>query len=84
MFDPIPQCFRAARRVLHITAMTDIIKSFRELIVWQKSMDLAVRAYKTAKKLPAEDRVALGHQIRKSSVSMPSRFTVPASRLDQP
>jgi 23S rRNA-intervening sequence protein len=35
--------------------MTDIITSFRELIVWQKSMDLAVRAYNTAKKLPSED-----------------------------
>ena len=42
-----------------IRGMADIITSFRELIVWQKSMDLAVRAYNTAKKLPSEDRMLL-------------------------
>ena len=48
------------------------ITSFRDLLVWQKSMDLAVRCYKTAQKLPKADQMVLGYQIRKSSVSMPS------------
>jgi four helix bundle protein len=60
--------------------MTDTIKSFRELFVWQKSMDLAERAYRTAKRLPAEDRMVLGYQIRKSSVSMPSNIAEGFSR----
>jgi four helix bundle protein len=64
--------------------MTDIITSFRELIVWQKSMDLAVRAYNTAKKLPSEDRRVLGYQIRKSSVSMPSNIAEGFSRHSRP
>jgi four helix bundle protein len=64
--------------------MTDIITSFRELIVWQKSMDLAVRAYNTAKKLPSEDRTVLGYQIRKSSVSMPSNIAEGFSRHSTP
>lgn len=48
------------------------ISSFRDLLVWQKSMDLAVRCYKTAQCLPKADQMVLGYQIRKSAVSMPS------------
>ena len=28
------------------------IESFRDLLVWQKSMDLAVRSYRTAEQFP--------------------------------
>jgi four helix bundle protein len=39
-----------------------------------------VRAYDTVRKLPAEDRMVLGYQIRKSSVSMPSNVAEGFSR----
>jgi four helix bundle protein len=64
--------------------MTDTITSFRDLVVWQKSMDLAVRAYRTAKSFPREDRIVLGYQIRKSSVSMPSNIAEGFSRHSRP
>jgi len=64
--------------------MTDTITSFRDLLVWQKSMDLAVRAYRTARTLPKEDRMVLGFQIRKSSVSMPSNIAEGFSRHSRP
>jgi len=47
-------------------------------------MDLAVRAYGTVRKLPAEDRMVLGYQIRKSSVSMPSNVAEGFSRHSTP
>ena len=47
------------------------IESFRDLLVWQKSMDLAVRCYRTAQLLPRSEQV-LGYQLRKTAVSMPS------------
>ncbi|HEY1309021.1 MAG TPA: four helix bundle protein [Vicinamibacterales bacterium] len=56
------------------------IPSFRDLVVWQKSMDLAVRCYKTARRLPMQDQMVLGYQIRKSSVSMPSNIAEGKSR----
>jgi len=56
------------------------IPSFRDLVVWQKSMDLAVRCYKTARRLPMRDQMVLGYQIRKSSVSMPSNIAEGKSR----
>ena len=47
-------------------------------------MKLAVRAYRTAKAFPREDRMVLGFQIRKSSVSMPSNIAEGFSRHSQP
>ena len=60
--------------------MTPNILSFRDLLVWQKSIDLAVRCYKTARQFPREDQTVLGYQIRKSSVSMPSNIAEGKSR----
>lgn len=48
------------------------INSFRELLVWQKSMDLAERSYKISRRFKREDQLALGHEIRRSGVSIPS------------
>ena len=43
-------------------------------------MDLAERAYRAAKKLPTEDRMVLGYQLRRSSISMPSNIAEGFSR----
>ena len=56
------------------------ITSFRDLLVWQKSMDLAVRCYKAAQRLPKAEQMVLGYQIRKSAVSMPSNVAEGFSR----
>jgi four helix bundle protein len=47
------------------------IKSFRELFVWQKSMDLAERSYRLSRRFKREDQLALGHEIRKTGISIP-------------
>ena len=60
------------------------ITSFRDLVVWQKSMDLAVRSYKAAKRLPTADQTVLGYQLRKSSVSIPSNVAEGFSRHSTP
>ncbi|HEX2462957.1 MAG TPA: four helix bundle protein [Vicinamibacterales bacterium] len=56
------------------------ITSFRQLILWQKSMDLAVQRYQLARRLPRSEQDVLGYQIRKSSVSMPSNVAEGFSR----
>jgi hypothetical protein len=38
------------------------IKDFKDLIVWQKAMDLAVEVYQLVKKLPKEELFALSAQ----------------------
>jgi len=64
--------------------MSTLIRSFRELFVWQKSMDLAVRTYRVAQHLPRDDRPVLGYQLRKSSLSMPSNIAEGFSRHSTP
>jgi four helix bundle protein len=48
------------------------IESFRDLIVWQKSMDLAERVYRATGTLPLNDLYAIGTQARRSSSSIPT------------
>jgi hypothetical protein len=38
------------------------IQSFRNLLVWRKSMDLAVRCYRTAQGLPKSEQQVLGYR----------------------
>ena len=50
------------------------IKSYRDLIVWQKSMDLVKEIYSITKALPKEEQYGLTSQIRRSSISIPSNI----------
>lgn len=46
------------------------IKDFRDLDVWQRSVDLTVEAYRLASRLPVEEKFGLGSQLRRASVSV--------------
>ena len=50
------------------------IRDFKDLHVWQKSMDLAAAVYKTIKLLPKEELYVLSDQIRRAAVSVPSNI----------
>ncbi|MEX0347659.1 MAG: four helix bundle protein [Rhizobiaceae bacterium] len=46
------------------------VKSYRDLIVWQKAMDLSVEIYRVSEAFPNEERFGLISQVRRSSVSI--------------
>ena len=48
--------------------------SYRELIVWQKAMDLVDEVYLLVKELPKEEQFALSNQLRRAVVSIPSNI----------
>src|ERR1041385_7695241 len=48
--------------------------NFKELIVWQKSMDLAKAVYSLSKKLPSDERFGLVAQMQRSAISIPSNI----------
>lgn len=50
------------------------MKGYKDLIVWQKSMDIVVEVYKLIKYLPKEETYALSDQIRRAAVSIPSNI----------
>ena len=48
------------------------IRSFRDLIVWQKAMYLVDLVYRLTKRFPREELFGLKLQMRKAVVSVPS------------
>ena len=48
------------------------VKTYEELVVWQKAMLLAKEVYELQKQLPKEETFGLGDQIRRAAVSIPS------------
>lgn len=54
--------------------------SYRNLIVWQKAKQLVRLVYAEVKKLPADERYALGDQIRRAVVSIASNIAEGAGR----
>ena len=57
-----------------------ITPAHRKLIVWQRSMELAVECNRLASRLPAHERYELSSQIRTASVSIYSNVAEGAGR----
>ncbi|HAQ02458.1 hypothetical protein A2467_00165 [Candidatus Nomurabacteria bacterium RIFOXYC2_FULL_36_8] len=51
-----------------------MLTSFKELIVWQKAMELAKEIYDISKKLPHEEMYSLNSQMKRSAISIPSNI----------
>jgi len=50
------------------------ITSYRDLVCWQKAIELALLVYEVTGKYPADERFALTAHTRKSAVSVPSNI----------
>lgn len=47
------------------------IRTFKDLVVWQKAMELSVQIYRLTKNYPADERYGLTAETRKTSRSIP-------------
>ena len=47
---------------------------YKDLIVWQKAMDLTTEIYRLTKKLPKDELYGLTNQLRRAAVSIPSNI----------
>lgn len=54
--------------------------NYKELIVWQKSVDLVTKIYSVTTNFPNEERYSLTNQIRRSSISVLSNIAEGHSR----
>ncbi|WP_412850350.1 four helix bundle protein [Chryseobacterium sp. PMSZPI] len=54
--------------------------NYKELIVWQKSVDLVTEIYNVTTAFPKEELYGLTSQIRRSSISIPSNIAEGHSR----
>ena len=51
-----------------------MINSYKDLLVWQRSMDLVETIYRITAALPASEQFGLTAQMRRSAISIPSNI----------
>ena len=56
------------------------MEMFKNLIVWQKAMELVKAVYAVSKAFPAEERYALTDQLRRAVTSIPSNIAEGSGR----
>lgn len=50
------------------------VNHYRDLLVWQKSMDVVVRCYKLTETFPSDEKFGLSSQLRRAAVSVPANI----------
>ena len=56
------------------------IKTHKDLIVWQKSVDFVTDIYKFTRSLPDEEKFGIISQLRRAAVSIPANIAEGAAR----
>ena len=54
--------------------MATEVRSYKDLVAWQKSMDLVTAVYRASQGFPKEEIFGLVSQIRRAAVSVPSNI----------
>src|SRR5580704_883837 len=62
------------------SARSSTVRSYRDLIVWQKSLELAEAVYTATKSFPKEEIYGLTSQMRRAAVSVASNIAEGHSR----
>ena len=57
------------------------VQSYRDLLVWQKAIELVKEIYLLTKRLPVEETRGLVPQMRRASISVPSNIAEGNGRL---
>jgi len=60
------------------------MKSYRDLVAWQKGMELVGMVYHLTRGLPKEEQFGLTSQLRRAAVSVPSNIAEGQSRFSKP
>jgi four helix bundle protein len=60
------------------------IRSYRDLLVWKKAMDIADEVFQITKQFPGDERFGLVSQLRRAVVSVPSNIAEGYGRGSRP
>jgi four helix bundle protein len=52
----------------------NVVRTFRDLVAWQRSMELAEAIYAATTRMPPDERFGLTNQLRRAAVSVPSNI----------
>lgn len=56
------------------------VKSYKDLVVWQKAMDMVVQVYEQSKRLPAAEKYGLTAQLTRAAASVPANIAEGSAR----
>jgi len=57
------------------------VRSYRDLVAWQKSMDLVIAIYRSTQGFPRTETYGLVSQLRRAAVSIPSNIAEGHARV---
>jgi four helix bundle protein len=60
------------------------IRSYKDLIAWQRGIDLAVACYDCTRLFPIHERYCLTQQIRRAAISVPANIAEGQGRYHRP
>ncbi len=63
------------------SSVSPIVQSYRELVVWKKSMTLVLDVYRSTQAFPKPETYGLVAQLRRAAVSIPSNIAEGQARL---
>ena len=55
-------------------AMSNLVRNYKDLIVWQKAMDLVIDCYDSSRCFPTYEKFGLSSQLQRSAVSVPANI----------
>lgn len=64
--------------------MNQSTQSYKDLVVWQKGIELAKRIYALTRTFPHEERFGLTSQMRRAAISIPSNVAEGQARRTTP
>lgn len=59
------------------------MRNFKELKIWQKGFEIAVKSFKLVSTFPKEERYGISSQLTKAAVSIPSNIAEGSSRRSE-
>lgn len=59
------------------------MRNFKELKIWQKGFEIAVKSFKLVSTFPKEEKFGISSQITKTAVSIPSNVAEGSSRSSE-
>lgn len=59
------------------------MRNFKELKIWQKGLEIAIKTYQLTESFPKEDKYAIVQQMTKAGISIPSNIAEGSSRTSE-
>jgi len=67
-------CAPSRLRLMTHSTRSNVVRSYRDLLVWQRSIDLSVSVYSATDRFPKYEIYGLTAQLRRAAVSIPSNI----------